>query len=92
MDHDGKCGICLQSLAAGGLTACPECRTSYHAECWIFNRRKCAVYGCWKSPFPRRRLGPPQQHADIFNPWFLGVLVTSVVGLLVWSFYNWFNP
>jgi hypothetical protein len=87
----GKCGVCLQPLTGDVLTLCNICQTYYHPECWEFNKRKCAVYGCWKSPFPKRPIGPPQQHADIFNPYMLAAMVTAVVALLVWSFYNWFS-
>jgi hypothetical protein len=82
----GKCGVCLQEMAGGALVPCPKCGTAYHRECWDFNRRKCAVYGCWKSPFPKRPLGPAQRHADIFNPYVMAGMILVFVAVVVW---NW---
>lgn len=87
----GKCGVCLQALSGALLSSCPSCGTSYHPECWEFNRRKCAVYGCWKSPFPKRRLGPPQRHVDIFNPFVMASMVVAVVALFAWNLLRWFQ-
>ena len=85
----GKCGVCLQLLAAEVLTYCARCRTYYHPECWDYNGRKCAVYGCWKSPFPKRPLGPPQRHADIFNPGVLAGMTLAIIATFVWLAYRW---
>jgi hypothetical protein len=87
-----KCGICLQDLAGKELASCATCGSSYHAECFTFNKQKCAVYGCWKSPFPKRPLGPAQRHADIFNPIVLGAMVLIVAALFAWNLWRWFNP
>lgn len=87
----GKCGICLQDLAGGVLASCATCGSTYHAECFAFNKQKCAVYGCWKSPFPKIPLGPPQRHADIFNPVVLGTMVLAVVALFVWNLIRWYS-
>jgi hypothetical protein len=86
IDQSVKCGICLHDLAGGALSSCATCGTSYHAECFTFNKRKCAVYGCWKSPFPKRPLGPPQRHADIFNPVVLAALILLMLAVFAW---NW---
>ena len=86
-----KCGVCLQELSDALLSCCTECGTSYHPECWEFNRRKCAVYGCWKSPFPKRRLGPPQRHADIFNPFVMAGMFIAVIALFAWNIIRWFQ-
>ena len=82
----GKCGVCLQELAEDVLTYCALCQTYYHPECWRYNGEKCAVYGCWKSPFPKRPMGPPQRHADIFSPLVMGSLVLLMLAVFVW---NW---
>ena len=41
-----QCGVC-HALIAGSedMTACPECDTTYHAECWTENYG-CSTYGC----------------------------------------------
>jgi hypothetical protein len=83
-----KCGVCLHEMAGGVLARCPTCGTAYHRECWEFNRRKCAVYGCWKSPFPKRRIGPPQRHADVFNPYVLAGMILLLVAVVAWSWYS----
>ncbi len=46
-----NCAICHTALHTAGdsLTACPQCGTPYHAECWQENRG-CAVYGCPQVP------------------------------------------
>ena len=78
--ESSKCQVCGSPIEKGTKsTLCSACETPHHPECWEFNHRKCAVYGCWKSPFPKRRLGPPQRHADIFNPF---VLVTLILFML----------
>jgi hypothetical protein len=82
----GKCGVCLHDLDGGQLISCSHCGSTYHEDCWTFNRRKCAVYGCWKSPFPKRPLGPPQRHADIFNPFVTAALVLLMLAVFAW---NW---
>ena len=82
----GKCGVCLQSLEAEVLTFCTRCETYYHPECWRYNGEKCAVYGCWKSPFPKRRLGPPQRHADIFNPVVIASFVLAMAAVFLWNY------
>jgi len=87
----GKCGVCLQEMTGGALAPCPQCGTAYHRECWEFNRRKCAVYGCWKSPFPKRRLGPPQRHADIFNPFVMGALILALLAVMAWNWHTFHN-
>jgi len=82
----GKCGVCLQDVGDGPLAVCSHCGSTYHPDCWSFNRRKCAVYGCWKSPFPKRPLGPPQRHADIFNPYVMAGMIVLMLAIFVW---NW---
>ena len=87
----GKCGVCLHELAGGPLARCATCGSSYPAECFKFNREKCAVYGCWKSPFPKRRLGPPQRHADIFNPFVMGALILALLAVMAWNWHTFHN-
>ena len=82
----GKCGVCLHELAGGLLARCATCGSSYHEECFKFNKRKCAVYGCWKSPFPKRPLGPPQRHADLFNPYVMAAIVLAMIAVFVWNY------
>ena len=84
----GKCGVCLQDQGTEALTFCDHCGSAYHVDCWRFNRLKCAVYGCWKSPFPKRPLGPPQRHADIFNPFVLGALILLMLAVFAWNWHT----
>lgn len=88
---EGKCGVCLQSLSGDALTYCTKCRSYYHTECWTFNGQKCAVYGCWKSPFPRRPMGPPQRHADIFNPFVMAGLILVLLAVFAWNLYRFYS-
>ncbi|MBV8882239.1 MAG: hypothetical protein JO332_19945 [Planctomycetaceae bacterium] len=85
--RSGKCGICQQILAAALLAVCPKCSSSYHAECWDYNGRRCAVFGCVKDPFPRRALPSPQRHIDVFNPVVLAgfALAIAALVLFVWQ-------
>lgn len=89
-DRSGRCGICQQILAAAALSACPRCTASYHAECWDYNGRRCAVFGCVKDPFPRRRLPAPQRHVDVFNPAMLIGFALAIAGLIafVWRRFH----
>lgn len=82
----GKCGICQQVLDAAALAACPRCAASYHAECWVYNRRRCAVFGCVKDPFPRRPRPAPQRHVDVFNPVVMGAFAVAIAALV---FFVW---
>jgi hypothetical protein len=53
--QSAACAICLSPIGAEeAKTACPECRTEYHAECWQENGG-CAVYGCSKAPVVEHR-------------------------------------
>jgi hypothetical protein len=83
-ERTGKCGICQQVLSAGVLASCPQCRASYHHECWIYNGRRCAVFGCIKDPFPKRRLPAPQRHVDVFNPAVMISFAVAIAGLMWW--------
>ena len=41
-----QCGVCHAAVAdAEASTVCPECDTTYHAECWSENYG-CSTYGC----------------------------------------------
>ena len=41
-----QCGVCHSAIGvAEPLTTCPECDTTYHAECWAENYG-CSTYGC----------------------------------------------
>ena len=41
-----QCGVCHSPIGGGeALTTCPECDTTYHAECWAENLG-CSTYGC----------------------------------------------
>jgi hypothetical protein len=41
-----QCGVCHSAIGAGEpLKSCPECDTTYHAECWAENFG-CSTYGC----------------------------------------------
>ena len=44
------CAICQSPIRAGeSTTACPACRSLYHADCWRENGG-CGVYGCPQVP------------------------------------------
>lgn len=64
LDPGATCGVCKQSLADERLEPCPGCGTRYHRGCWIYNDRRCAVYGCAQAraerdPLPSLRPGYP---------------------------------
>jgi hypothetical protein len=41
-----QCGVCHAVIGTGeALTTCPECETTFHAECWTENYG-CSTYGC----------------------------------------------
>jgi hypothetical protein len=49
------CAVCQSPVAASEQsTACPQCRTLHHRDCWEYNRG-CGMYGCPESP-PTERL------------------------------------
>ena len=49
-----QCGVCHGAIGvAEELSTCPECDTTYHAECWTENYG-CSTYGCG--------------HVDALNP------------------------
>lgn len=49
------CQFCFCATGtADGLTACPECHSVYHTECWEENGG-CAVYGCEAAATPPAR-------------------------------------
>ena len=56
MSLEGKvCAICFSPISADeARTACSECKTEYHADCWQENGG-CAVYGCSKVPVVEQR-------------------------------------
>ncbi|HLG16305.1 MAG TPA: hypothetical protein VJH03_17630 [Blastocatellia bacterium] len=51
--HEGTppvCAICQSLVGPDELkTACPDCHTGYHVECWEENKG-CAIYGCAQVP------------------------------------------
>ena len=64
-------------------------KTCYRAA--LESGKKCAVYGCWKSPFPRQRLGPPQRHADLFNPFVMITLILLMLAVFAWNWIRFHN-
>jgi hypothetical protein len=84
----GQCGVCKQTLEGDALTVCVACSAAYHPECWEYNGRRCAVFGCVKDPFPRRPLPPPQRHADISNPLVLAAFALAILAVLA---FTWFR-
>jgi hypothetical protein len=51
----GTCIICQSEVHVGEPTvACPDCRTTYHGECWDYNQG-CGQYGCAEAP-PTQKL------------------------------------
>jgi len=86
--RSGKCGVCLQALEGTALTICVKCSSSYHPECWDYNGRRCAVFGCVKDPFPRRALPPPQRHVDVFNPLVITAFALAIGGMLLFVWYR----
>jgi hypothetical protein len=83
--RSGKCGVCQQTLEGSALTSCPTCAAAYHPECWIYNGRRCAVFGCYKDPFPRRALPPPQRHIDVFSPLVLGAFALAILAAIAFT-------
>jgi len=51
--ESGICCICSGLLQGAGSAACERCKTVYHPECWEYNLRRCAVYGCASGGEPR---------------------------------------
>jgi len=50
-----RCAFCLTPFAEGEeVVACPDCRASYHQDCWEENGG-CAVYGCRQVPVVQSR-------------------------------------
>jgi DNA-directed RNA polymerase subunit RPC12/RpoP len=44
------CSICQSPVMSGeAVTACPDCQSVFHDECWTYNGG-CAVYGCPQAP------------------------------------------
>lgn len=64
-DPTGACGVCKQPLSQqSNHSACPKCHALYHADCWEYNCRRCAVFGCvWARtsdpPIPADSQGTP---------------------------------
>lgn len=51
----GLCSLCQSSIAEGeAVTACPACRTAYHADCWA-EIGGCGLYGCTQVPATDKR-------------------------------------
>lgn len=86
----GRCGVCQQSLEGAALTVCVSCSAAYHPDCWDYNGRRCATFGCVKDPFPKRPLPPPQRHADVFNPVVLAGFAI-VIGVMLWYAWHQFS-
>ncbi len=64
-----QCGVCHAAVAAGeAVTVCPECDTTYHAECWAENYG-CSTYGCRQvnalNPDPPAEAVPAQAPTDL---------------------------
>jgi hypothetical protein len=90
--RSGKCGVCQQALEGDALTVCGACSAAYHPECWEYNGRRCAVFGCFKDPFPRRPLPAPQRPVDIFNSLVLAAfgLAIAAVMYMTWVRFSSF--
>jgi len=83
--RSGRCGVCQQTLEGAALTVCVSCSAAYHPECWDYNGRRCAVFGCFKDPFPKRALPPPQRHVDVFNPLVLFGLAVVIAAMFLFA-------
>lgn len=57
-----SCAFCRQHLGAAVPTSCRRCATAYHADCWVSNDRRCAVYGCEPAPRP---VAPPREIPEV---------------------------
>ncbi|HSV13005.1 MAG TPA: RING finger protein, partial [Tepidisphaeraceae bacterium] len=92
-----KCGVCHSQIIAGEETsACPDCGTTFHADCWTENYG-CSTYGCpqvnalqpAKGEAVAEMTSPPavmveeREPGDAGAPWDLVLLASSVVGSLV---------
>lgn len=89
-----KCGVCHSAVDAGEeMTACPDCGTTFHTDCWHENYG-CSSYGCAQV----NTLKPPEVEAETAQeeapladdaapqtPWDLLLLAASVVGSLIGS-------
>ncbi len=84
----GRCGVCQQTLEGAALTVCVGCSAAYHPDCWDYNGRRCATFGCVKDPFPKRRLPPPQRHIDVFNPVVLAGMALAIAALFFFVLRN----
>ena len=40
------CPVCATALKTEDIVTCPKCQTKHHQDCWEFNNKSCAVYGC----------------------------------------------
>lgn len=75
------CAFCLQPVELGARTACPQCRSLYHPDCWTANDRRCAVYGCGSVPVPKPAPAAPAHVHGAPRPRIPWAVV--VVGLVV---------
>ena len=90
-----KCAVCHSTIEVGeDMTACPDCHTGYHTDCWLENYG-CATYGCTQvnalkpaavveeeakaAAVASTETQPPKAS----TPWELILLAASLVGTLV---------
>jgi hypothetical protein len=57
------CAYCQGAIEGNGTSACPNCRTTHHGDCWGENGG-CAVLGCISGPDAAAASDPPSQTVD----------------------------
>jgi hypothetical protein len=84
------CAFCRSNVEGKQWTTCPRCATVYHPDCWAFNSRRCAVYGCEPGLTPaaihtrpvRPVLQPPELPRSGMNmTWLLPILAIVVINV-----------
>ncbi len=63
-----QCGVCHSAIGGGeAIKACPECDTTYHAECWTENFG-CSTYGCGQVDVLNPATAKPALPASMVEP------------------------
>jgi pSer/pThr/pTyr-binding forkhead associated (FHA) protein len=88
-----KCAVCHSTIEIGEeMTACPDCGTSYHTDCWHENYG-CATYGCAQvnalkpaaviEEEAKAAAVPMNGEPVAATPWELILLAASLAGTLI---------
>lgn len=53
VEAKGHCPVCSHDFTSKRTVNCATCETPHHHECWNYNNRQCAMFGCmgkvWKA-------------------------------------------